>query len=258
VKHELEQIIRQQVSAFEDAGAATRWRPALVGIAAASDPMFRQLRAVVGPTHALPDDLLPGARSVVAFFLPFAREVGRGNYAGRLASDGWATAYLETNQLIGEICEAVRRHLEALGHRAHATPATHNFDPVNLVSDWSHRHVAVIAGLGTLGLHNLLITARGSCGRLGSLITTAALEPDARPVEEACLSKRGGACQRCIHRCVGQALEADRFDRRRCKEILEENERARPGPRRADVCGKCLVKVPCSHEVPPMKAPPAR
>jgi hypothetical protein len=32
-------------------------------------------------------------------------------------------------------------------------PATYNFDPQTLVSRWSHKSVAVIAGLGSFGHH---------------------------------------------------------------------------------------------------------
>ena len=251
MKQDLVGVVEQEVRSFQRSGVVTRWRQPLVGIAAADDPLFLKLRQAVSPSHALPEQLLPGARSVVAFFLPFAREVGRGNQAGRLASPGWAAAYLETNRLIARICQAAGRHLERSGHRAHATPATHNYDPEKMISDWSHRHVAVIAGLGTLGVHNLLITERGSCGRLGSLVTTAELAPDPHQAGEACLGKRGETCLRCVKRCVGEALEASAFNRRRCQEVLWENEAAHPDQPGADVCGKCLVKVPCSYSAPP-------
>jgi epoxyqueuosine reductase QueG len=256
MKQGLIKTIEEEVQTFQQAGTTTRWAKALVGIAAASDPLFPRLKEVVSPSHALPHDLLPGARSVVAFFLPFAPEVGLGNQAGRLASPGWATAYLETNRLIARICRAASQYLLDHGHQAHATPATHNYDPVKMVSDWSHRHVAVITGLGTLGVHNLLITERGACGRLGSIVTTAELEPDPRPEIEGCLSKRGETCLRCVRRCVGQALDAHDFHRGRCQEVLWENERAHPDQPGADVCGKCLVKVPCSYISPPIN--PAR
>jgi epoxyqueuosine reductase QueG len=254
MKQELQAAIEDRLRRFERSGVTTRWRAPLVRYAAADDPLFSTLREVVSSSHALPGELLPGARTVIAFFLPFARGVAVSNYGGRLASAGWARAYVETNRLIAEICETLRRDLGDRGHETHVTPATHNYDPVRLVSDWSHRHVAYIAGLGTLGLHNLLITESGACGRLGSCVTTAEIEPDARPQTEACLHKRGGSCQRCVQRCVGELLGADSFDRRRCQELLHENEREHRALGKADVCGKCLVKVPCSHGIPRMKA----
>ena len=232
----------------------TRWREPLLGFAAATDPLFLELKRVVSPSHALPIELLPGARTVVAFFVPFEREVASSNFGGQLASEGWARAYVETNRLIAELCELLKGAFEGFGHETYVTPATHNYDPVTMVSDWSHRHVAHIAGLGTLGVHNLLITERGACGRLGSCVTTAEIEPDRRPEVEGCLEKRGVSCLRCVRRCVGDALlGAGSFDRRRCQDVLHENEAAHAAIGKADVCGKCLVKVPCSHGIPRLK-----
>jgi epoxyqueuosine reductase QueG len=237
------------------ADVSTRWLEPLMGFAEAEDPLFSTLRQIVSPTHALPTDLLPGARTVVVFFLPFEREVAVSNYGGRMASEGWARAYVETNRLVAELCELLRSMFESHGHETYVTPATHNYDPVRMVSDWSHRHVAYVTGLGTLGVHNLLITARGACGRLGSCITTAVIEPDQRPEHEACLHKRGGTCLRCVKRCVAEALLAESFDRRSCQDVLRENEATHAQIGKADVCGKCVVKVPCAHAIPRLKAP---
>jgi hypothetical protein len=46
-------------------------------IAAANDALFATLKqpGVVGPIHEDPEYWLPGARSVVSFFLPWSREV---------------------------------------------------------------------------------------------------------------------------------------------------------------------------------------
>ena len=46
-------------------------RGPLIAAAAADDPRWLELRRVAHPDHRLPEELLPGARSVVAWFLPF-------------------------------------------------------------------------------------------------------------------------------------------------------------------------------------------
>ena len=48
-------------------GGLRLYEEALVGVAAADDPLFRRFRepGVVGPHYLLPEDWLPGARSVV-------------------------------------------------------------------------------------------------------------------------------------------------------------------------------------------------
>jgi hypothetical protein len=43
----------------------------LVAFAAPDDPLFVQLKEIVGPTHAVPRAILPEAKTVIAYFLPF-------------------------------------------------------------------------------------------------------------------------------------------------------------------------------------------
>jgi epoxyqueuosine reductase QueG len=142
------------------------WGPPLIGFAQAEDPLFAQLRQVVSPTHALPRDLLAEARTVLVYYLPFLPDIARSNKQGKLASLQWSLAYVESNRLILDINRIVKQELNKYGYNSTLLPATHNFDAKQLISDWSHRHVAYIAGLGTFGINNMLITDRGCAGRL--------------------------------------------------------------------------------------------
>jgi epoxyqueuosine reductase QueG len=169
---------------------------------------------------------------------------------GRLASRQWAKSYIETNAVIAAIAEHMKRFLEEAGYVVFTTPATHNFDREKLMSDWSHRHAAYVAGLGKFGVNNMLITASGCCGRLGSFLTSLAVDPDERDATEACLHRRGIPCLRCVSRCVNNALFEDGFDRKRCYTMCLENGRNFREIGKADVCGKCLVGLPCSLSIP--------
>jgi len=131
-------------------------------------------------------------------------------------------------------------------HGVAVTPATHHFDPVKLISDWSHRHIAYIAGLGRFGVNHMLITASGCCGRFGSFVTSLELELDPRPGKEACLYYHDGSCLECVGRCPRDALAADVFDRHACYGQCLENAARFKAMGTADVCGKCLAGVPCS------------
>ena len=62
------------------------------------------------------------------------------------------------------------------------------------MSDWSHKHVAYIAGIGSFGHHHMLITNKGCCGRLGSVVTDAVIAPTSRVDRERCLFKFDGSC----------------------------------------------------------------
>ncbi len=231
------------------ADTATGYREPLVRFAAADDPRFLDLRRVVDPSHMLPHDLLPGARSVVAFFLPFARWVVEANARHReQVAPEWATAYVETNDLIGRINTRLIESLAEQGIRAAAQPATHNFDPVTLVSRWAHKSVAVIAGLGSFGLHQMVITDAGCAGRFGSLVLDACLPIQATEPKERCLYFHDGSCLECVQRCPAGALDTDRpLDKHLCRHHQKTVAQKYGVVSPADVCGKCAIG-PCSFE----------
>lgn len=227
-----------------------RWGKPLTAFASAGDPGFLRLKEVVSPTHALPTDLLEDARSVIAYFLPFAPEINKSNIPGREASRLWAETYVKTNQLIRDLNLHLQAFLAGKGYGCALIPATHNFDKERLISDWSHRHAAFIAGLGGFGLNNMLITSRGCCGRVGTLVTNLPLPPSVKEDGEYCLARHDGSCGMCVERCVNGSLEAGSFDRFKCYEMCRYNDSLYPDLGVVDVCGKCLVGVPCSTRNP--------
>ncbi len=232
------------------AGIHTSWREPLVAFAGAKDPLFPVLKEVASPSHCMPGELLEDARTVIVYFLPFEKGVAKGNRHGPMASREWALAYVETNRLIDTLNEHLSNLLERRGYQATILPPTHNFDKKKLLSDWSHKHVAFIAGLGKFGAHHLLITDKGCCGRLGSLITTADIGPSIRPTHEYCLHKLNGNCLICRSKCPAGALKDESFDRQGCYTVLLENARVHEDLGLADVCGKCTCVVPCSFRNP--------
>lgn len=248
--------LREEIAEVMTEGVARKqsedyWREPLVAVASATDPLLGELRRVATPDHAMPEEILPGAQAVVVYFLPFQRWLGRENdQAGHYAARSWAVSYVATNQLIHDINTHLQERLEAEGYQAGITPATHNFDEKKLISRWSHRHLAYVAGLGTFGRHNLLITAAGCCGRVGSLVTTMPLPPTPRPAAEYCLDKEGNDCSACVSKCAYGALSETGFDRHRCYAQLLVNDRRYDDLPLVDVCGKCSCEVPCSYTIP--------
>ena len=228
----------------------TSWREPLMACADAHDPLFGRLGEVANPGHLQPSDILRGARTVIAYFLPFSRGIIAGNSSGRYASDGWARSYIETNALIAHINTRMSAVLESHDFRAGTIAPTHNFDVQSLLSPWSHRHAAYNAGLGTFGLNRMLITEQGCCGRIGSLVTDAAIPADPRPEQEYCPFRIDGSCGACVKRCPVGALSTSAFDRHACYGALLANERRFAHLGRADVCGKCLCGLPCSEARP--------
>ena len=251
VQEPIVEVIEKTVEAASgQADIASSWKRPIVGFADAGDPLFGELKTVVRPSHGLPGDLLTGARTVIAYFLPFDPAIPRSNHRGDFASATWAVAYIETNRLIADINDRISGLLEREGFRGTRLPATHNFDEEQLMSDWSHKHVAYIAGLGNFGRHHMLITDKGCCGRLGSLVTDAVIAPTPRTGQARCLFKFDGSCRKCEKRCPAEALRQDPFRRHACYDRLLENARIHEHHGLADVCGKCAAIVPCSFTDP--------
>ncbi|MGQ9459407.1 MAG: epoxyqueuosine reductase [Anaerolineae bacterium] len=234
------------------AATATPYRRPLVGFAAADDPAWLRLRQVADPAHYLPSELLPGARTVVAFFIPFGPEVVQANRKAQGVAREWALAYVETNALIQRIVDGLAAALAERGVRAVGRPPTHDYDPVRLTSRWSNKSAAALAGLGSFGLHRLLITDMGCAGRCGSLILDASLEPTSGPQPERCLHFHDGSCALCVETCPATALRVAprgelNLDRAACDAFCRTTEeRFADLGGRATCCGKCATAGPCA------------
>jgi epoxyqueuosine reductase QueG len=251
MKAKIHDLISRYVASYpREKGTLTRWGGPVTAFASAGDDLFAKMKEIIDPSYATPADFLPGAQTVITYFVPFDAAVVRSNIEGKECSRAWAVAYQETNALIEDLNQYIKTALEALGYQGAVIPPTHNFDRTKLISGWSHRHAAFIAGLGKFGLNNMLITAKGCAGRVGSLITDLAVEPTLRTEEEYCLHKRGLTCGKCIRRCVNGALSMDSFDRHKCYQMCLANDQRFPDIPVADVCGKCLVAVPCAMACP--------
>ncbi len=115
-------------------------------------------------------------------------------------------------------------------------------------SNWSERHVAFIAGLGTISLNCSIITAKGAAGRLGSVITDLTLAASERPytdIREYC-----SRCGACIRRCPPGAIDENGKSHPRCSDYLD-GIMVRFRPRYG--CGKCQTAVPCEDRIPPQR-----
>jgi epoxyqueuosine reductase QueG len=230
------------------------WQDPLLATAVV-DARFENLPRISSDDHFLPRDLLPTARSVIVFYVPFKRGLVEENKEGDRPCRNWGVAYVETNDLIGRLSQAIGDLLAEHGFKSGLTPATHNFDEVKLMARWSHKHLAHLAGLGRFGVHHMLITPVGCTGRLGSLVTEAELgdHPVIR-TDEACLIKAGLKCGKCIDACPVNALNTERFERKGCWDRLVENieilDYFSDLPKSTHVCCKCGTLMPCSFTNP--------
>jgi epoxyqueuosine reductase QueG len=207
------------------------------------------------------NEWLPGAQSVVCWYLPFTKAVRDTNRAPGLPSEEWASARID-----GEAFNNALRHfaagwLKSQGGEAVAPIIDKRFSVVNHIPNWSERHAAFVAGLGTFGLHRALITEKGTAGRLGSVVTTLKLEPTSRPYtrfDEYCpflthqqaetVSGKKLKCGACIRRCPPGAITENGKDHDTCGGFIENEVLPLFAPRCG--CAKCNVGVPCEGGIP--------
>ena len=192
----------------------------LVGIASAD-------RFEGAPRGHHPEDLLPGAKSVIVIAQRFFQTI--------LDSDKFCTdsevippdevwdvqqtmfmfMYNTLNMRMQMIGVQMAYFLSEQGYPALPFPSggyavggkSPNF-PGGRYAFFSHRHAAVLAGLGEMGLNNLLLTPKyGPRVRLHSTITTAELTPDQIIKEQICPGEE--ECGLCLkaETCYGEIYD---------------------------------------------------
>jgi len=172
-----------------------------------------------------PVDLLPGAQSVVVFAVRaphglLACEADRPDPAlipedelwpvkQQVYSGGGAGFFYPTaNMWLQTIGLRIAYLLEDKGYIALPLPAS-GYRARDRFAYFSHRHAAVLAGLGEFGLNNLLLTPQyGPRQRLNSVITTAELDPDPLYNEPICLGEKCGLCLEASE-CFGERYELE-------------------------------------------------
>ncbi|MFA7179173.1 MAG: hypothetical protein WC075_04535, partial [Dehalococcoidales bacterium] len=97
IENRIISVIENEV---ENTDTVTRFRKPVIGFAEVKNDDFNRIRKIVGKHHISPGDLLPGAKSLVAFFLPFSKSVVNANLKNNYVAREWAVAYVETNKLI--------------------------------------------------------------------------------------------------------------------------------------------------------------
>ena len=250
-ENDLAQTLTALISrAVQDGNDQGFYREPLVGFSAVDDPLYREIKTRIGSWHKYPSELLPEARTVITFFIPFSRVVVEAN---RRHSPGpsreWVLSYHDCNSLLCSVAKQVAGFLQDRGYPSLELSSSDGYDPVRLVAGWSHRSGAVASGIGTVGLNRLLITYKGCAGRLGTVLTAAELPPTPRLDKERCLYYANGSCRYCVDHCPRQALSTDRTQDMRRRECLDQCDLPTPYRKEgsgAECCGKCAIG-PCAY-----------
>ncbi len=105
------------------------------------------------------------------------------------------------NARLNGITETIVNHINSLGSRAEAVPASKKLVEGGTEGSVSHKAIAIMAGLGWQGKSLLLVTPEyGPRVRLSSVLTDMPLEFDS-PIKNRC-----GKCTKCTEACPAGAI----------------------------------------------------
>jgi len=247
------------------------WDDALVGFASGADPIWQQYKEYVGPFHWTPWEVFaqhcPGESAgaeeltVVSWVLPQREAVRKANRrAKKYPSEEWARIRVYGEEFNAALRRRVADRLKQFGHAAIAPMLAPNWTVVkserfSYASSWSERHAAHAAGLGTFGLCDGLITARGKAMRVGSVVAKISIQPTPRPYSNHrayCLFFADGTCGKCIDRCPARAITKAGHDKEKCRQHLARSREYVKKTYKFEGygCGLCQVGVPCEARIP--------
>ncbi len=250
------------------------YQSALVGFVAGCDSLFIEYKKIIGPFHLTPAEAMAmAARSqgvkappadqigVVSFILPFADPIVKSNAAeNRWCSSRWAQARLLGGLFTQKVQMALITELARYGILAAAPDLMPEFKaskntPVGYASNWSFRHLAFAAGLGSFGMSDLFISAKGTAHRCGAVVVALPLKPDrdqAPHYRHHCLHHQTGACLDCARRCPVGAISDQGHDKNRCSKNVISSWPRNQFKYQINIygCGLCSTRTPCSQESP--------
>lgn len=214
--------LKKEITAFAmDEGAEA------IGVASVYDLLEAGL-----PEGRRPWGILPGAQTILSFFLmgietprvtrkdnEWIRGTAEHSINFVLLGSGWPGA-TQADLLAYKIARLLIRR----GFKSVPIPSGHPYDKINLRGIISQKHAAVSAGLGEIGLNQLLLTPQcGSQSYPGALLTTAHLEPDSKREARLCPETQKICGLACVKACPVSAIKEDgRFDKKACHKFLYE------------------------------------
>lgn len=196
----------------------------------------------LAPEEYRPSDFLPDAKSIVVMGVHFINGVIDQMPRSRLE---YTCNYHEMSDFLNILAFKVARFLEREGYRSYTVSYFPRYqlqsieealDLTKIPKTFSDRHAAVEAGLGEIGLNNLLVTPQyGARIRVISIITNAPLTHDKRFEGKICHGKRCG--YKCVKHCPVHAIEKDgSIDKQKCANYLKSLSGL--------ACGMCLAACP--------------
>jgi epoxyqueuosine reductase len=244
----------------------------LVGFSNGGDPLYRELQKDIGTPFMTPIEIFeksfPGvpARAdeltVISCILPQIRRTRLDNRKETTyPSERWIRSKHFGAEFAFKLCSYMAETLENAGYEAVVPALASSYSlgiskRYGIASNWSERHAAYVSGLGTFGLCDGLITARGKAIVCYSVIARIPIPPTPRPYTDHhayCLFYARGTCGLCIKRCPAGAISDHGHDKERCKEhcfgVTLPYANSHFGINEYG-CGLCQTGVPCESRNP--------
>jgi len=241
----------------------------LVGFASGSDPLFARYRDIIGDFHLTPLEwleILPASKdneaeniTVISWILPISEKTRRSNAReDKTPSRAWAHTRNCGEKFNDRLRERVVMYLQKEGYQAVAPMLRDEFARKEslrsgMASNWSERHAAYAAGLGTFGLCDGLITQAGKAMRCGSVVAGVSLKSTERKYsnhQQYCSFLSRNSCGKCRERCPAGAITEDGHDKELCSNYQQE--KIDPAGYGVEIagCGLCQTDVPCEAGIP--------
>ncbi len=252
-------------------GGEVAWDAPLVGFSPGDDPIYLEFKNHIGVFYWTPQEIFErtftGVKTrakhltVISWILPQTRTTKDENAAHKVyPSLRWAAARDSGEKFNVALREHVVKTLLQAGVQAVAPMLSPHWSKQSsqsygLASNWSERHTAHAAGLGTFGLCDGLITPVGKAVRVGSVVAKLKVQPTSRPYQDHrayCLYFSNVTCQKCVQRCPVKAISPQGHNKVRCSEHLEKSRKfsQRKYGIKTGGCGLCQVGVPCESHIP--------
>jgi epoxyqueuosine reductase QueG len=163
-----------------------------------------------GPPSTDLEYVLPGAESAISFAVPFDQDKIE-RYLAKQDHAGHQDDNFRTNFFVTGLAHGLALYLDQRGHPSYGAAANGVYrkdTPLGIydfMPDISHRYLAVRSGVGWFGLSGNVITkTHGASVVLGSVVTTAELEPtEPLPPDE----KYCDECKLCFASCTSGLMD---------------------------------------------------
>jgi len=206
-----------------------------------TDPLV----SVLIPSAQRPKAIMPLAKSVIVIWVPVSPTI-----LHTAPSLYYREHYRTLNTLLDVTAQRIATLLDFEGYDAAYVPRDGYQGMEGLRKDpssfFSHRNAAYLAGMGTFGINNMLLTeTHGPRVRFTSIITSAEL-PIGSPMEKELCTK----CMKCVNECPVNAISGDEYPEGLNKHLCVERSGtlAKKG---ISPCGRCIAVCPVGKKVTP-------